>query len=124
MKPIIIIIGGLISSYVVSNLEEDKEKGLDEAIGNLVNKSEYWYDEIQKFIANTLDGIEGLDSETIKVNIDAFIGALTDAVEDLLEIEDFDERVKFVEDKLSEVSENLIKRINKLEKGTVKDENK
>lgn len=123
MKPLIIIIGGLISSYVVSNLEKDNEKGLDTVIGDLVNKSEYWYDEIQKFIAETLDGIEGLDSETVKLNIDAFIGALADAVEEFLNIEEFDERVKFIEDKLAEVSENLLQRINKLEKGTVKNEN-
>ncbi len=123
MKPLIIIIGGLISSYVVSNLEKDNEKGLDTVIGDLVNKSEYWYDEIQKFIAETLDGIEGLDSETVKLNIDAFIGALADAVEEFLDIEEFDERVKFIEDKLAEVSENLLQRINKLEKGTVKNEN-
>ncbi len=114
MKPIIIILGGLLSGYVVSNLEN---KRLDEIIEDLLSKSEFWYDEIQKFIGETIDGIEGADSETLKINIDAFIGALADSVEEFLEIEEFDDRVKYVEDKLATVTEELLQRVEKLNKG-------
>lgn len=113
MKPIVIILGGLISGYVATNLEE---KGLDEIVTDLLSKSEYWYDEIQKFIGETVDGLEGADSETIKVNIDAFVAALVDSVEEFLSIEDLDDRVKFVEDKLAEVTEGLLERVERLNK--------
>ncbi len=113
MKTLIIILSGLVSGYIASNLE-DKE--LAEVLEEIVNKSEYWYEEIQKFLGETIDGIEGVDSETIKLNIDAFVGALTDSVEEFLQIEEFDDRMKYVEDKLAEVTENLLERINKIQK--------
>ncbi len=112
MRTIIIILGGLISGYIVSNLED---KQLTEIIEELLTKSEYWLDEIQSFIGETIDGIEGADSETMKLNIDAFVGALTESVEDFLEIEDFDDRIKYVEDKITKVSEDLFDRVKKLE---------
>ncbi len=112
MRTIIIILGGLISGYIVSNLED---KQLTEIIEELLTKSEYWLDEIQSFIGETIDGIEGADSETMKLNIDAFVGALTESVEDFLEIEDFDDRIKYVEDKITKISEDLFDRVKKLE---------
>lgn len=112
MRTIIIILGGLISGYIVSNLED---KQLTEIIEELLTKSEYWLDEIQKFIGETIDGIEGADSETMKLNVDAFVGALTESVEEFLLIENFDERIKYVEDKIASISENLLDRVQKLE---------
>ncbi len=113
MRTIIIIIGGLISGYIVSNLE-DKE--LTEIIEELLGKSEYWLDEIEKFIGDTIDGVEGTDSETLKLNIDAFVSALTESVEEFLAIEDFDDRIKYVEDKVAKVSEDLLERTKRIEK--------
>ncbi len=113
MKAVAIILGGLLSGYVVSNLEN---KRLDEIIEDLLSKSEYWYEVIQQFIGETIDGIEGADSETLKLNIDAFVGALADSVEEFLGIEEFDDRIKFVEDKLAEASEELMKRVEKINK--------
>ncbi len=112
MRTIIIIIGGLISGYIVSNLED---KQLTEIIEELLSKSEYWIDEIEKFIGETIDGIEGADSETLKLNVDAFVGALGESVEEFLEIEDFDDRVRYVEDKIAKVTEELLERVKKIE---------
>ncbi len=111
MKTIIVILGGLISGYVIANLED---KRLDEITEDLLGKADLWLEEIQKFIGETLDGIEGADSETIKLNIDSFVAALTESVDEFLDIEDFDERIKYVEEKMAEVSVNLIKRADKL----------
>ncbi len=113
MRTLIIIIGGLISGYIVSNLE-DKE--LVEIIEELISKSEFWVDEVEAFIGETLDGIEGADSETLKLNIDSFFGALTESVEEFLTIENFDDRIRYVEDKVASISEDLLDRVKKLEK--------
>ncbi len=112
MRTLIIILGGLISGYIVSNLED---KQLTEIIEELLSKSEYWLEEMQKFIGETIDGIEGADSETMKLNIDAFVGALTESVEEFLAIEEFDDRIKYVEDKVAKVSEELLERAQKIE---------
>lgn len=112
MRTVIIIIGGLISGYIVSNLE-DKE--LTEIIEELLTKSEYWLDEVQKFVGETIEGIEGADSETLKLNIDAFVGALSESVEDFLAIENFDERIRYLEDKLADVTENLLERAKRIQ---------
>ncbi len=113
MKTLIIIIGGLISGYIVSNLE-DKE--LVEIIEELISKSEFWVDEVQAFIGETIDGVEGTDSETLKLNIDAFIGALSESVEEFLELDSLDERIKYVEDKIAMVSEDILNKAKKLNK--------
>lgn len=112
MRTVIIIIGGLISGYIVSNLE-DKE--LTEIIEELLTKSEYWLDEVQKFVGETIEGIEGADSETMKLNIDAFVGALSESVEDFLAIESFDERIRYLEDKLANITENLLERAKRIQ---------
>ncbi len=112
MRTIIIIIGGLISGYIVSNLED---KQLTEIIEELLSKSEYWIDEVEKFIGETIDGIEGADSETLKLNVDAFVGGLTESAEEFLAIEDFDDRVKYVEDKITKITEELLERVKKIE---------
>ncbi len=113
MKTIIIIIGGLISGYIVSNLE-DKE--LVEIIEELISKSEFWVDEVQSFIGETIDGIDGADSETLKLNIDAFVGALSESVEEFLALENLDDRIKYVEDKIAMVSEDILNKAKKLSK--------
>ncbi len=112
MRTIIIIIGGLISGYIVSNLED---KQLTEIIEELLSKSEYWVDEIEKFIGETIDGIEGADSETLKLNVDAFVAGLGESVEEFLAIDDLDDRVRYVEDKIAKITEELLERVKKIE---------
>ncbi|BDU67641.1 MAG: hypothetical protein TYPL_2940 [Candidatus Tyloplasma litorale] len=112
MKFVLIVLFGLFSGYIMNNI---KEKEIEEIFEDLIKKADYWNEAIQEFFGKTLSEIEGFDSETIKINLEIFIEKITESIEELLRIEDFDEKIKYLELKLTEISSSLVKKIEKLE---------
>ncbi|NQX83449.1 MAG: hypothetical protein HRS50_01960 [Mycoplasmataceae bacterium] len=110
MRTLIFVIAGIFSGYIITNL---KTKKIEEIFENLLKKTDDWIEVIQKFIGDTVNDIEGLDSDAIKMNIDSFINGLTNLMEEFLEIESFEEKVKLVEEKIAKISFDLIDKIEK-----------
>ncbi len=117
MKSIIFILSGMLSGYVIANLNT---KPIEEIIEDLLLKIDSWLEEIQKFIGKTVSEIEGADSETMKLNINSFIDSLIESTEEFLELENFNEKVRFIENKFSSVSKKLTSQTVKLNKGSIR----
>ena len=105
MRAIIIIIAGLITGYVIGNLEY---KTLEEIIETMSGKTSKWVSVIKKFIGETLNEYEGFDSDQIKINIDAFIEELEKKVDKFGEIETFDEKIAYVEKEIKVITNKLL----------------
>lgn len=117
MKFIIMILTGLFSGYIINNL---KYKKISEIISDLLEKGDYWLETIQNFVGETIREVEGKDFETIKFNMEYFIDLLIESIEEILEIENFDEKIKFVEEKIISIAANLAKKVEEIEKSNKK----
>ena len=113
MRTLIFAIGGILAGYILGNLEE---KRFDEIIEDMTSKGKRWVDVIAAFIGQSAMDIEGFDSDTIKLNVDIFLEKLMEYSDEYLEIEDFNEKIAFVEEKITEVTADLIKKSEKLNK--------
>lgn len=112
MRTLILVIVGVLSGYIISNLETKK---LEEILEDMLTKVDNWLEIIQKFIGETINGIEGMDSDVIKINIDGFIDGLKESVDKFLDFETFEERIDFIEKRITEISTNLLKKASKIE---------
>ncbi len=113
MRTLIITIGGVLTGYIIGNLEN---KSFSEVLDDLSNKIKIWIDVITEFIGQTANDIEGFDSDMIKVNIDVFIDLLTMRVNEYLELKEFNEKISFIEETITEIAADLIKKSEKSRK--------
>ena len=109
MRGLIFTIAGLLTGYIISDL---KYNSLEIIIEKLINKSSMWVDSIKDFVIDAVIGIEGFDSDAIKMNVDAFINELSKITDELSTIDDFSEKITFIEDFIIDTTSNLIKQNN------------
>jgi hypothetical protein len=64
---------------------------------------------IKDFFVETLNGVEGMDSNRIKINIDFLLTEFTKKIDELYLIENFDDKVNFIEETFSNIISNLPK---------------
>ena len=110
MRGLMFTIAGLLTGYIVSNLEYNS---FEVIIEDLIKKSSRWIDSIKDFIISTVIGIEGFDSDAIKMNVDAFINKLSKIADEISTIEDFNEKIVFIEDSIVGITADLIKENDK-----------
>lgn len=112
MKTLIFVLAGVLSGYIIGNLET---KEIEEIIEDLLLKGDRWLEVIQIFIGETVEGLEEVDSDKIKMNVDAFINALTESVEEFAAIDNFSDRVNFIEKRITLISSDLLEKSKKIE---------
>lgn len=105
MRGLMFTIAGLLTGYIVSNL---KYNSFEVIIENLISKSSIWLDVIKDFVLDTVIGIEGFDSDAIKMNIDSFVDELSKLANEISTIEDFNEKISFIEDSVVEITAGLL----------------
>lgn len=113
MKTTIIFIGGLISGYFVGNL---KYKDFSEIVEEISDLIQSWLEVTKDFVGKTAKGIEGFDSDHIKINIEAFINALSNAAKELDALDSIEEKLSFIEEQIAKVSIKLIEKTEKIGK--------
>lgn len=116
MKYLITLIGGIVSGYVISALEN---KPLEEVLDDLSGKIESWTNVTKEFISKTVADVEGFDSDIIRVNIEAFIDRLLELADQFMEIEEFEDKISFLEEEIIKFTDQLAKKaelVKKLEK--------
>lgn len=110
MKSIILFISGLVSGYIISDL---KYKDFSQIIEELSGSIQSWLDVTKDFVGETAKGIEGFDSDQIQMNIEAFINALSDAAEELTQLESMEDKIGFIEEQIAKVTTKLIEQTGK-----------
>ena len=109
MRGLIFTIAGLLTGYIITNL---KYNSFETIIEDLIKKSSKWVDSTKDFIIDTVIGIEGFDSDAIKINVDSFLDELSKIVDELSNIDVFNEKVSFIEESIVEITTNLLKNNN------------
>lgn len=113
MKTLILTIGGVFSGYILGNIEY---KRFDEIIDEISTKGKVRIDIISEFIGQTFKDIEGFDSDIIKLNVGVFIDKLSSKTDEYLKLKNFNEKITFVEETITEITADLIKKSTKIEK--------
>ncbi len=106
MRGLMFTIAGLLTGYIISNL---KFNSFEDIMEDLIKKTSRWIDSIKDFLIETVIGIEGFDSDAIKINVDAFINELSKIVDEISTIDDFNEKIVFVEDSMIKITADLLK---------------
>ncbi len=114
MRTLIITIGSVLAGYIISNLEQ---KSLNEILDDISGKTKTWIEVISEFVGQTANDIEGFDSDMIKVNVDAFIDEFSQKINEYLDISTFNGKISFVEETITTITADLIKKSKKLNKG-------
>lgn len=112
MRTLILVCAAILTGYIIGNLETKK---LEEILEDLLRKGDYWLEVIQEFIGETIEGIEGMDSDTIQMNIDAFVNGLTETVEEFIEIESSNDKIAFIEERITVITADLLKKVGTIE---------
>lgn len=98
----------LLTIYIISSMEY---KTFKDVVDGLFKKAGGFIEASKKMIGETINDIEGIDIDVIKINIDMLIDELAKKTDYILSLKTFNEKVSFIEREILEISKNMLKKI-------------